>query len=125
MCLNIGTPKKNINFPFETNGKLMVLGVPILKHYWVTLGNICDFFFCKNNNLNMFLEFISARKSFTIKMNGYAVTACEGNNSVVCSFPPFPKGDTFRVSLTGKYFLVERLFIQGYKSEQSMYIELL
>ena len=29
-CLNIGTPK-NINFPFGTNGKLMILGVPILK----------------------------------------------------------------------------------------------
>ena len=34
MCLNIGTPK-NVNFPFETNGKLMVLGVPILKHFRV------------------------------------------------------------------------------------------
>ena len=31
MCLNIGTPK-NINFSFETNRKLMALGVPILKH---------------------------------------------------------------------------------------------
>ena len=36
MCLNIGTPKK-INFPFGTNGKLMVLGVPILS----TLGYNC------------------------------------------------------------------------------------
>ena len=26
---------KIINFPFETNGKLMVLGVPILKHFGV------------------------------------------------------------------------------------------
>ena len=32
MCLNIGT-HKNINFSFETNGKLMALGVPILKHF--------------------------------------------------------------------------------------------
>ena len=31
MCLNFGTPM-NINFPFGTNGKLMVLGVPILKY---------------------------------------------------------------------------------------------
>ena len=31
MCLNFGTPM-NINFPFGTNGKLMVLGAPILKH---------------------------------------------------------------------------------------------
>ena len=29
MYSNIGTPK-TINFPFGTNGKLMVLGVPIL-----------------------------------------------------------------------------------------------
>ena len=35
MCLNIRTPK-NINFPFETNGKLMILGVPILKHFRVS-----------------------------------------------------------------------------------------
>ena len=32
ICLNIGTPK-NINFPFGTNGKLMVLCVPILKYF--------------------------------------------------------------------------------------------
>ena len=36
MCLNIETPK-NINFPLETNGKLMVLGVPILKHFRVLM----------------------------------------------------------------------------------------
>ena len=34
MCLNTGTPK-NIDFSFETNGKLMALGVPILKHFRV------------------------------------------------------------------------------------------
>ena len=28
---------KTINFPFETNGKLMILGVPILKHFRVCL----------------------------------------------------------------------------------------
>ena len=33
---NIGTPK-TINFPFGTNGKFMVLDVPILKHYHVLL----------------------------------------------------------------------------------------
>ena len=32
MWLNIGTPK-TINFPFETNGKLMALGVPIGEAY--------------------------------------------------------------------------------------------
>ena len=34
MFINIGTPK-NINFPFGTNGKLKVLGVPKFKHFWV------------------------------------------------------------------------------------------
>ena len=34
MCSNIGT-SKTVNFPFGTNGKLMVLGVPILKHFRV------------------------------------------------------------------------------------------
>ena len=34
MCSNVGT-SKIINFPFGTNGKLMVLGVPILKHFRV------------------------------------------------------------------------------------------
>ena len=29
MCINIGTPL-DINFPFGTDGKLMVLGVPVL-----------------------------------------------------------------------------------------------
>ena len=31
MCLNIGTPRNHC-FPFGTNGKVVVLGVPILKH---------------------------------------------------------------------------------------------
>ena len=36
MCLNFGTPKL-INFPFGTNGKSIILGVPILKHMTVKL----------------------------------------------------------------------------------------
>ena len=35
MGLNTGT-HKTVNFPFETNGKLMVSGVPILKHFRVS-----------------------------------------------------------------------------------------
>ena len=34
MCWNIGTPK-NHRFPFGTNGKVVVLGVPILKRFRV------------------------------------------------------------------------------------------
>ena len=37
MCLSIGVPKI-INFSFGTNGKLMVLGVPIMKHFRVYSG---------------------------------------------------------------------------------------
>ena len=34
MCLNIGTPY-DLHFPFRTNGNVVVLGVPIIKHfYW-------------------------------------------------------------------------------------------
>ena len=32
-CAWILGPLKNINFPFEKNGKLLILGVPILKHF--------------------------------------------------------------------------------------------
>ena len=35
MCLNTGIPQKTLIFHFETNGKLMALGVPILKHFRV------------------------------------------------------------------------------------------
>ena len=34
MCLSIGMPN-NHHFPFGTNGKVVVLGVPILKHFRV------------------------------------------------------------------------------------------
>ena len=34
MCPNFGTPKR-INFPFGRNGKLIILGVPILKNIMV------------------------------------------------------------------------------------------
>ena len=34
MYLNIGIPN-NHHFPFGTNGKVVVLGVPILKHFRV------------------------------------------------------------------------------------------
>ena len=43
MCKNIGTPE-NINFPFGTNGKLMVLGVPILKHFMVLSQDVPSYF---------------------------------------------------------------------------------
>ena len=39
MCLNIGTPT-NHRFPFGTNGKVVVLGVPILKHFRVFFNTV-------------------------------------------------------------------------------------
>ena len=39
MCSNIGTPN-NHHFPFGTNGKVVVIGVPILKHFMVILSLI-------------------------------------------------------------------------------------
>ena len=36
MCQNIGTPNK-YHFPFGTNGKVVLLGVPTLKHLRVPL----------------------------------------------------------------------------------------
>ena len=44
MYSNIGTPKI-INFPFGINGKLMVLGVPIFKHFRVLENNPDNFLF--------------------------------------------------------------------------------
>ena len=41
MCLILGH-LKTVNFPFGTNGKLRVLGVPILKHYKVFINNDCS-----------------------------------------------------------------------------------
>ena len=35
MCSNIGTPNSH-HFPFGTNGKEVLLGVPVLKHFRVT-----------------------------------------------------------------------------------------
>ena len=40
MCSNIGTPNYR-HFPFGTNGKIEVLGVPILKHFRVHVGFDC------------------------------------------------------------------------------------
>ena len=41
MCLSMWTPK-TVNFPFETNGQLMVLGVQSLKHIRVFADTECN-----------------------------------------------------------------------------------
>ena len=45
MYLNIGT-FKTINFPFGTNGKLIDLGVPILRHIRVIGLTLCKVYMC-------------------------------------------------------------------------------
>ena len=45
MCLNIGT-LKTINFPFGTNGKLIDLGVQILRHIRVIGLTLCKVYMC-------------------------------------------------------------------------------
>ena len=51
-----------INFPFGTNGKLIILGVPILKH--ITVHGIADNFKIKMTELDLpgmnfnFVDFI-------------------------------------------------------------------
>ena len=40
MCLNTGTPKKNINFSFQTNGKLRALGVPMPGRVAQSVGHL-------------------------------------------------------------------------------------
>ena len=45
LCFNTRTPKP-INFPFGTNGKVMVLGVPILKHNRIPVWYVFFFVFC-------------------------------------------------------------------------------
>ena len=55
MCLNTGTPK-NINFSFEINGKLMALGVPILKHFRVVDDNLGLLFFYNNIGFGLSLD---------------------------------------------------------------------
>ena len=45
MYLNTGIPN-NHHFPFRTNGKVVVLGVPILKHFTVCI--LKSFILCFN-----------------------------------------------------------------------------
>ena len=39
-CAGILGHLKTITFPYETNGKIMILGVPILKHFRVFRINV-------------------------------------------------------------------------------------
>ena len=45
MCSKIGTPN-NHHFPFRTYGKVVVLGVPILKHFRVSFKMALNFCCC-------------------------------------------------------------------------------
>ena len=66
---NIGTPK-TINFPFGTNGKLMVLSAPILKHFRVSeyvFNTLCS------NTVQLYLNY--AMQSAEIILQGHFARA--------------------------------------------------
>ena len=63
MCLNIGTPKKQNFHLRHSNGKLMTLGVPILKHL-----RVCQFTYrslqkCPSYVLTMFMRLLLLNNS--------------------------------------------------------------
>ena len=72
MCakvLKYWTPK-TVNFPFFPNGKLMVLGVPIFKHFRVGVKNI------QLGTLQLYLavsidfEYANGEKSSALRQSG-------------------------------------------------------
>ena len=80
---NNGTPK-TINFPFGTNGKLIVLGAQKLKYFFIsgmTLDNYlklmifhCEMgLFFKNDCLNMTIAVHRGCKAATTHINTYTV----------------------------------------------------
>ena len=59
MCLNIGTTNYH-HFPFGTNGKVVVLGVPILKHFRVNTGMLLSYI------LNLMILIIGTPQTFLV-----------------------------------------------------------
>ena len=55
-----------IHFPFETNGKLMVLGVPILKHFRVFPTGVLRFKHLNIFNCQMNMQWVEAISSTNI-----------------------------------------------------------
>ena len=61
MCSNFGTPKNENNFTFGTNGKFIILGVPILKHI-----TVCICFLHESANLKCFPACDQQKQTITI-----------------------------------------------------------
>ena len=84
MCLNTGTPK-NHHFPSGTNGKVMVLGVPILKHFRVI--GVCYFHFFGVfliSKVSNFSELIIEKSGQVLYVWLSDVSACEIRTNFVC-----------------------------------------
>ena len=62
MCLNIGTPN-NQHFPFGTNEKVVVLSVPILKHFRVN----CLYIFMKKMSTKSSLNFFFGKNGSVLQ----------------------------------------------------------
>ena len=65
---------KTINFPFETNGKLMILGVPILKHVReITVNH----FIQKINTMNRKPTITKKNYRYNSKHRFYMIMTCQ------------------------------------------------
>ena len=96
MCLNIGTPK-NHHYSSGTNGKVVVLGVPILKHFRV--------FIEKRSYLELwFTELIAS-----IKYGLSAVNLSSHIKLCICEFIGRNSGTPGTRSYCGIFFLLESI----------------
>ena len=75
MCLNIGTPN-NHHFPFGTNGKVVVLGVPILKHFWVNYEQTANTHQCKLINVYQLFKFYGLFKGISAHCKDMQADLC-------------------------------------------------
>ena len=104
MGLSIGTPE-TINFPFGTNGKLMVLGIPIFKHIRVIQSRIAIFTFLRSHSHNDVLhggkEEQIHNKHLLAQIPFISGLRCEGT-------PPF-----FRHVFKGRQFSLLPVYLPG------------
>ena len=75
---------KTMNFPFETNGKLMILGVPILKHFRVSV--LLKFFNLPNKSLTAFtiLAHFFCMEELSPSNGVFSVWSTTGKTAAAC-----------------------------------------
>ena len=70
MCSNTGTPN-NHHFLFGTNGKVVELGVPILKHFRVFLFHFKEHKVTGHNFRGSTFSFLASQQGPTLKGNSF------------------------------------------------------